>query len=462
VKRCLVALVSIMLFSGLATAAVKPVVVTDAKDKQILATFLKFAEQTPKIISPEFCKKQAASDTDEGEPVFWIITPYLHLPLTAYQLTGDPKYLASFVQAFENLRGAMTKGPDGFLGWYGKAGENADPKDPDHLNDAMLTSFGVSEGICDFISTIDKDPKLKRQYAAQRKAYLNLAVNHLVKKHTVRGDYVDLGKTGAIYRSPAQGLTPRQARLTAPNNKNAIILRGLLAMYRVTGNDEYMRKAVKLATRFKHSLTLKSGHYEWNYWNPAGAWDVRADDPSSWKHWIGPEHRGGYYSLSSTQAVTMYEYGLVFDKTDIQRFLKTQLEECWNGNIEHPVWNRVDGTHPELYTQGEYINGAFSPFSAKVTAYFAQPSQQDYLLKESGSDWTGGVQAGGYLAGKYLSHPTVQGWKQTDLAAGKRFLSKKANRDFVKSLQFTVTPPGYQAPETPAQMEPMPQEPTRP
>jgi hypothetical protein len=393
VKRYVVGLVAAMALGGVAAAAAKPVKIADPKDQQILATFLKYAEQTPRIISPEFCKKKAASDTDEGEPVFWEITPYLRMPLVAYQLTGDLKYLAAFVQTFENLRGAMTKGPDGYWGWYGKAGEYRDPKDPDRLSDATLTSFGVSEVICDFISLIDRDPELRRQYAAQRAAYLDLAVNHLVKKHTVRGDYVDLGQTGAIYRSPARGLMPTQARLTAPNNKNAIILSGLLAMYRVTGNDEYMRKAVQLGTRFKHSLTLKNGHYEWNYWNPAGAWDVRPDDPSRWKHWIGPEHRGGYYSLSSTQAVSLYEYGLVFDKTDMERFLKTQLEECWNGDLQHPVWNRVDGTHPPEYTQGEYINEAFAPFSAKVAAYFSQPSRQDYFLKEAGSDWSGGVQA---------------------------------------------------------------------
>jgi hypothetical protein len=464
VRRYIVALVAAVVLGGLtaAAAAVKPVKITDPKDQQILATFLKYAEETPRVISPEFCKKQAASDTDEGEPVFWVITPYLHMPLTAYQLTGDPKYLAAFVQAFENLRSAMTKGPDGYWGWYGKAGEYRDPNDPDRLSDATLTSFGVSEVICDFISLIDKDPKLKQQYAGQRAAYLDLAVNHLVRKHTVRGDYVDLGKTGAIYRSPARGLMPTQARLTAPNNKNAIILHGLLAMYRVTGNDDYMRKAIKLGVRFKHSLTLKNGHYEWNYWNPAGEWDVRPDDPSRWKHWIGTEHRGGYYSLSTSQAVALYEYGLVFDKADMERFLKTQLEECWNGDLEHPVWSHVDGTRPPQYTEYEYIADSLAPFSAKVAAYFSQPSRQDGLIREGKDDWNGGVQAAGYLAGKYLGNPAAQGWRQTELSYGKRFLSKKANRDFVKALEFTVTPPGYTAPMTPQDMQNMPREPERP
>ena len=475
-SRCVTALFVALIAScwlGIGCAA-KPAQINDAKDKQLLAAFLKQVADVPNRITAEYCKKAADTDADESETYTWLVTPYVHTTLAAYELTGDPTYLDEFVGLFENERSALTTGPDGFLGWYGIPDPNdGDPNDPTHRTDAVISSFRTVEMICDFVTLIDRDPALRKKYAAQRKAYLDLAENHLVKKHTVRGDYVDLGRGGAVYRSVAHGMNARQTRLTMPHNKNSIIMHGLLALYRVTGNDEYMRKAIELGVRYKHSLTLKNGHYEWNYWDPAGAWDVRKQAPTEgrhgaqhettvlreWKHWIGPEHRGGYYSSTLSQAIALYDYGLVFDKTDVDRFLRTQLEMCWNGSMTDPKWARVDGTTPAQYTQGEYICDALAPFSDKVAEFLYTGARQDQLLRESGDDWSGGPIASGWLEGKLIELPAAKGGKQVYLDYGKRFLAKKANRDFLKALAFQVTPPGYTAPEVPSQMKDMPQEP---
>ncbi len=42
-----------------------------------------------------------------------------------------------------------------------------------------------------------------------------------------------------------------------------------------------MTRAVKLGTRFKRTLKLRDGHYEWNYWDPAGPWDVDPNNPAN-------------------------------------------------------------------------------------------------------------------------------------------------------------------------------------
>jgi len=39
---------------------------------------------------------------------------------------------------------------------------------------------------------------------------------------------------------------------------------------------------------------------------------------------------------------------------------------------------------------------------------------------------------------------------------GQQFLAKPENREFLNSLGFEVTAPGYQAPQTPAEMKDMP------
>jgi hypothetical protein len=379
------------------------------------------------------------------------------MPLTAYQLTGDAKYLGMFVTAFENMRRALTVGPDGFLGWYGKADPDyRDPAHPEQRTDAVISSFRVAEAVCDFISLIDANPQLRHEYAQQRREYLDLVENQLVKKHDVRGDYVDLGKGGAVYRTPAIGLKADSARLTLPHNKHSIIVHGLLALYRVTAKDIYLQKAVKLGTRLKHCLTLKNGHYEWNYWDPAGEWDVNPREPGRWKHWIGPEHRGGYYASSVAQAISLYEYGLVFDKVDLERFLKTQLSMCWNGDLAHPVWSRVDGTRPERYTQGEYIASALAPFSKQVAAYLYTGERQEERLRTLADDWQGGPVAEGWLRGKLLERgPALRlgsGQAQPYLKEGRRFLTKARNHALVGRLSFAVTPPGYQAPQTPQEM----------
>lgn len=443
--------------------AADPIRVADPKDRVIVDGFLKQAAKVPEEITPEYCKQMAEEDAEGTEAYTWRIMPYLRMPLTAYQITRDPRHLEIFVQTFENMRSALTTGPDGFLGWYGKADPDyRDPNDPDRRVDAVISSFSTAETVCTFLTLVAEDAALSRKYAKQRAEYLDLIENHLVRKHDARGDYVDLGGAGAIYRTPPVGLKPTSARLTLPHNKHSIIIRGLLALYRVTGKDEYMQKAIKLGTRFKHCLTLKDGHYEWNYWDPAGPWDISPQDPARWKHWIGPEHRGGYYSSSLSQAVLLYQHALVFGKEDIERFVRTQLEMCWNRDFDHPQWSRVDGTRPPEYTQGEYISSALAPFSDKVAEYLFTGARQEERIRNSGESWQGGPVTNGWLRAKLIDYPAARRARQPHLDLGKRFLASPGNQTFAASLGFEVRPPGYAAPLSPAAMTPMPGEPERP
>ena len=127
----------------------RPPEVTEVKDRQILDGFLVQAGKVVEILNPERCREAAKDDAEETEAYLWQVLPYLRMPLVAYELTHDAKYLAVFVQAFENMRGAMTKGPDGYLGWYGKIDPYyADPANPGVRLDAIISSFGVTEALC--------------------------------------------------------------------------------------------------------------------------------------------------------------------------------------------------------------------------------------------------------------------------------------------------------------------------
>ena len=449
-------MVVVLVGLGAVLTAAEPLKIEDPKDRQIVAAFLKHADAAPNTLTAEYCKKQAAEDP---ESYCWVVLKYQRLPLTAFQLTGDAKYLDLFVKSFENLRAAMTTSADGFLDWHGKPLSTfQDASKPEYKYDVIITSFSAICVLSDFVETTGQDAALKEKYAAQRAAYLELMEKHLVKKWDPRGDYVDLGARGAVYRAPA-GLKEDKARLTQPHNKHSLLIRGFLALYRATGNDEYMRKAVKLGTRFKRCLTLKDGHYEWNYWDPAGAWDVLPSDKSKWKHWIGVEHRGGYYASTLEQAVDLSQFGVVFSKEDMDRFLKTQLEKCWNGDLANPKWARVDGTTSDKYMQGDYLCSALAPLSPKVEEFCYSGPRQDERVKNASHSWQGAVVADGWLTGKYVELPKARGGKQVYEEFGRKFRAKPENQAFLKEVEFEVTGEGYRAPKTPAEMKDMPQEP---
>jgi hypothetical protein len=156
--------------------------------------------------------------------------------------------------------------------------------------------------------------------------------------------------------------------------------------------------------------------------------------------------------------VALYHHGLVFDRADIGRFLKTQMEMCWNGDPANPKWARVDGSTSDKYMVGSYVCPALAPFSDKLAGFiYAGPGQQERIDKAAHS-WGGGVLAMGWITGKHVDLPAAKGGQPMYPQAGVRFLVKQENRDLLKSLQFAVAGAGYTPPRTPSAMKNMPRE----
>ena len=368
--------------------------VKDDAGQQILESFLGHVQRSESYCTPESMTKFA----EQPEDITWQTSKYIRMPLVAYCLTVDTNYLDMFVKRMNMLCDYLEEGPDGFLGWYGLPLELF--RHPEHLQqqvDVILTSFVMAGLMAEFARVIQGDEMLNAQYDEAAQRYLTLAEEHLVKKWDVRGRYKDLGETGAVYITHPD-LKPTKANLTQPHNKHAKIIRALLNLYAATQKDKYLVKAIKLGVRFKNCLTLVEEHYEWNYWDPAGAWDKDTENPSKWKHWIGAEHRGGYYSLSLSQAILLYEHGLVFNKTDIERFIKTQTTICWNGDLNNPKWSRIDGQASDQ----PYLCTWLAPFDERVyeLAYGTQAQRERLKHKEHG--WQGGVVASDWLEFKCL------------------------------------------------------------
>jgi len=426
----------------LSTALAEPPRITDPVDREIFAAFLEHVEKSAAQCTPE----RMAQFASQPEDIVWQASKYIRMPLVAYQLTGDRKHLDQFVERMDALCGCLEKGADGLLNWYGKPLDLfRHPDHPDQKTACELTSFEMSGLIAEFAGVVRKDAALTSRYRDAVRRYLSLAEDHLVKKW--EPCWRDLGATGGVYISEPE-LKPVKASLTQPHNKQAKIVAALVGLYIITGKDEYLARAIKLGTRFKHCLTRAGDRYQWNYWDPAGPWDVDPQDHAKWKHWIGAEHRGGYYSMSLSQAVLLYEYGLVFDREDVDRFVATQVTVCWNGDLKAPKWRRVDGRPADA----PYLCPALAPFDKRIGELAFGASAQQERIKNKTHSWQGAVVACDWLELKYLVCPRWSGGEPAEKAAIAAFVAKPGNQALIKSLAFRVAAPDYQPPATPAEM----------
>jgi hypothetical protein len=409
----------------------EPVVMQSADDRLILESFLKYAGEYAAEVTPD-----AVAKIDQPEEICWVWSQYLSMPLVAFRLTGDAKYLAAFVKALDVLLTRLRPGPDGYLGFRGLPYELfRNPANPTAEMDVDIAEFEVAHLICDFAELVNTEDALQQQYGGKVAAYLDLAERQLIgPKWDTRGCYVDLGTEGAIIRMPAECGNDRDS-LTNPHNKQSKFCRAYLALYRVTGKDEYFRRAVKLGTRFKHTLRLEGDRYLWHYWDPAGDWDRKPGKPDEWKHWIGPEHRGGYHGLTLAMPVELYDYGVVFDRTDIQRFLNTQMQVCWNGSVDQPVFTNTEGKPITEAGQGTIIASSLGRFEPRIREFCYGPRATAGRLQVRDDSWQGGVGAMGYLLGKYGESPTPEP-RQTRYR--DQFSQTPGNAAFLDELRFEV------------------------
>ena len=164
----------------------------DETDRQILEAFLRHVESSARYCTPERMAKFAS----QPEDITWQASKYIKMPLIAYRLVGDAKYLDMFVERMDTLIDRLEQGSDGFLGWYGLPLELfRHPDYPDRQVDVMLTSFEMAGPMADFALEIKNNELLEEKYGKTAKRYMALAEDHLIKKWDARGRYKDLAIT---------------------------------------------------------------------------------------------------------------------------------------------------------------------------------------------------------------------------------------------------------------------------
>ena len=306
-----------------------------------------------------------------GEDIAWLMTPVMNGYYYGYMATQDTKYVDQLVDWTDSLIKRAVKEPDGFLGWPSKGAAGTEV---DNLNsydaDSMLSDAMVFRPIVLMAGEMMKNPALKEKYGARGESYLKFT-EQLYAKWIERGGWRETADGGMISMELPGGLDPTRQKwidfdtrnapghgFSHPDNKANEVALWMLAMLDVTGKPEYKEHAEKWFKVQKSRMKpLGNGTYEiWNYWQPAGPWDHKAD--GSTKHWVGVHPNGGYYGADASGIVAAYEHGLVFTHADIDRLIATAKTSWAGGDQASPTAGMEISFAPAIGTAKE-INVCF-------------------------------------------------------------------------------------------------------
>ena len=402
------------------------------RDEQIIRQFIghatTFAVNLKAEAVAEKCRKHP-------EMFAWVEFNYLKCLNVAYELTGDTDYLDLLSDTFDaNFKPILGRGPDDYLGWYGSPITPRIPKDnPDIQIDEIQMNFRAIGMLAEWIELAREDGA----YAAKKKevidVYLELMEKHLFPKWDERGHFSLIEGRGGVYH----GLDyPIKGGVTLSHEKLSIIVDACLRLYRVTGNDLYMQRALLVGQWFKSCLTEVDGHYEWMSWVPAGEWDRDSSKENGLKiSWVAPDPNSQWYVSALSIALNLYQYGLLFSEEDLKRFVQTQKTMCWNGDVENPEYRNVAG-HKNEWVKGRFLSYQIAPYDATLTQLAFYGPHEEEVEAKADSSWQGGANGRSYIVQKYLMQPLVKGAKQPFTSIGLKFLKQKKNQAFLKELTY--------------------------
>jgi hypothetical protein len=294
-------------------------------------------------------------DREMGEELGWLVSPFLNGFYYGYRATGDVAWLdrlADWTHAW-TVRGI--KEPDGFLGWP-KSGTGG-VLEENLYTDSLLGEAMALRPAMLAARDILRDRTLKQKFGDMAQTWLELAESTF-EKWFVRGCWREV-KEGGVWVVPAFGMdrqtgqwTEGYARRTTdgfsnPDNKQNLIALWLLSLHDATGNPVYRTYAQKWWRVMKSRLHTRQGgkYFVWNYWEPAGPWDLKRD--GSPRHWVGVHPNGGYYQIDVEAMVAAFEHGLVFTREDLDKLIATNRDFMWNHQVKAAKFQRMDGGPPD-------------------------------------------------------------------------------------------------------------------
>ncbi len=346
-------------------------------------------------------------DRELGEEIGWLISPFLNGFYYGYLATRDSKWVEHMADWADSWLKRGMKEPDGFIGWPKSGTGGAVEKN--FLTDSLLGEAMSFRPVILMAHEIRQTPALKEKFGSRATAWLDLAENTF-EKWDSRGCWREV-KEGGVWVVPAFGIDEQtgqwtdgyERRATAgfsnPDNKQNHIARWLLAMHDVTGKSIYRERAEKWFHLMKSRIkTREGGKYAvWNYWEPAGPWDYKAD--GSTQHWVGVHPNGGYYAIDVEGIVAAFEHELVFTRDDIQRLVATNRDFMWNQQLQGAKFQRIDGGPPDPRWKDSpgLLWTALVPYDETLRKIF--------LAKHNPASWGGLVATPWFLAREAAGKP---------------------------------------------------------
>jgi hypothetical protein len=294
-------------------------------------------------------------DTEMGEELGWLVSPFLNGFYYGYRATRDMKWVERLTDWADSWIKRSVNEPDGFVGWP-KAGTGGAVSE-DLYTDSLLGEAMVLRPLVLMADEIQKDAMLKDKFGAQAQAYLNLS-GQVLNKWVARGCWRQV-QSGGLWVVPefgvdqktgqwTEGYARRNANgLSNPANKQNHIARWLISMHEVTRQPGCKDRAEQWWRLLRSRMrTQQSGKYfVWNYWDPAGPWDYKPD--GSTRHWVGVHPNGGYYEIDVEGIVDAFEHNLAFSREDIDRLIATNRDFMWNQQIIGARFQRIDAGQPD-------------------------------------------------------------------------------------------------------------------
>jgi len=293
-----------------------------------------------------------------GEQFGWNTNGDLHSFLRKYKVTKDEAYLDAGVKYYDAILAKMDTGPDGFKGYIGPFVYRNEVWCDVHVGDAL-----IFEGILDFGATVMREPKLKEKYGAKALEYAAVVKKNFFEKWAARGTWHEDGPFGFYvawdkYGAPHEFKDWKVDEKSAGSSDNSLPFNkqidcGALAinLWQITGDETYKHTAEKLYGFMKSRMQKFNGAYHWNYWEPAGQWDLGATPADikagEWnpkvanktmRHWIQVHGHRNYQSNEMNNIVKAYNAGIVFTEEDIKGMIQTNLKVMWNGDEAKPQY----------------------------------------------------------------------------------------------------------------------------
>lgn len=306
-----------------------------------------------------------ALKTSTGEQFTWNAAFRAHAFVNGWIATGrsDAAWLEMAQRYFDwCLERGVSDDPDGYPGTIGAdIGTTIDKAAT--IADTVVGDANIAWPLLEFAEAVRSDPALRQRFGARADAYIALATRMCWEKWDRRGCYVQDSLGWGSYRTYDKAIdkadrakwVPRGNPISDNLNKHYKAGMVFLHLWRLTGTEAYRDRVRAIFGRAKAMFRLlpDEDRVVWNFWMPHGPWDMAGTSPRSWVA-VHPD-RPAYQAFEAAAFLAVYDAGLVFDRQDMERIVRTNrwmiangLQSADGSSKAGTVWDALAGLDPEI------------------------------------------------------------------------------------------------------------------